>query len=170
MEAGEEDGLGGVRRERVEGVHGPELSRVDSSGHGEEGRGSGHKNSKAWKEGVGGGKVGLGLRGWVVGVVDVADVMGGGKLTGLADGEGVGLVGGWFREKREGWEADAEGVVLTDRHEVGSIAGRWSQVVGELLEEGGFSGKVGRAGQEADPSVSCHCVAKVGAAEDACLV
>ena len=162
--------MGGIGREWVEGVHGGELSGVNGSGHGEEGRGSGHENSKAWKERVGGREVRSGFRGWVVRVEDVADVVGRGKLTGLADDERVGLVGGWFREEGEGWKADAKGVILADGHEVGSIVGRRSKVMGELLEEGGFSGKVGGAGQEADPSVGCYCVTKVRAADDACLV
>ena len=143
---------------------------MNSSGHGKEGRGSGHKNSKAWKEGTGGGEVRLGLRGWVVRVEDMADVVGWGELTGLADGEGIGLVGSWFREKGEGWEADAEGVVLADRHEVRSIARRWGQVVREVFEEGRVRGEVSGLGQEADPSVGCHSITKVGAAEDVCLV
>ena len=162
--------MGGIRREWVEGVHGGELSGMNGSGHGEEGRRGGHENSEAWKEGVGSREVGSGFRRWVIRVKDVADVMGGGKLAGLADGEGVGLVGCWFREEGEGWEADAKGVILADGHEVGAIVGRRGKVVGELLEEGGFSGKVGGAGQEADPSVGCYCVTKVRAADDACLV
>ena len=144
---------------------------MDSSGSREVGGQGREENAEAWSEEVGGRKVGLGFGGWVVRVVDMGGVQDWWEEAGLVEDEGVGGVGeGWVGVEGERGQWCRVGVVSVVLEEVGAIARGFGEIGSHELLDGWAGGWVEVPGQETDPSVGGHRVAKRGTAEGKGLV